>query len=368
MNLGHYLSLFPALIAALAGFNFIIAIHEFGHFCFARLFNIAVPTFSIGMGPVLFRKKIGSTDFCLSLIPAGGYVEIAGLAETGGQGEQALANDTSANSFKVKPYWQKALVLLGGIIFNILLGFTIHTALLLKGYPKQCVESITINKVIEGSLAQQAGISPQDIITGYNGHQLKDESLTASDFANKLKADHISLEIIRDGKKQTIDIAHDPKSHRNQRSIGISMNPTERPECRSGLNLQDAIIEGAKTTYATAVHILQALKNIFANKDLTGAGGPIMMIVQSFKAANIGFGVLLTLIASISIGLAMTNLLPLGVLDGGQLFFETLQAIFRRRLPESLKTTTDLASAVFLICLMLYLSYRDILALIALAF
>ena len=103
---------------AIAGLGFLIAIHEMGHFLFAKLFGISTPTFSIGFGPQLISKKIGETTFSLSAIPLGGYVEIAGLAEVG-QGEQGEAGRTDKRSFASKPYWQKMLVMLGGIGVNL---------------------------------------------------------------------------------------------------------------------------------------------------------------------------------------------------------------------------------------------------------
>ena len=75
------------LFFGIAGIGFIIAFHEFGHLIFCKIFNIKAPSFSIGFGPRLIAKKIGETEYILSAIPLGGYVEIAGSAEVG-QGEQ----------------------------------------------------------------------------------------------------------------------------------------------------------------------------------------------------------------------------------------------------------------------------------------
>ena len=69
--------------AGLFGIGFLITLHEIGHFAFCKLFNVSVPSFGIGFGPVLWEKKIGETNFMLSAIPLGGYVEMAGSAEVG---------------------------------------------------------------------------------------------------------------------------------------------------------------------------------------------------------------------------------------------------------------------------------------------
>ena len=107
------------LAYALIGFGLLITVHECGHFFFCKLFGIRTPTFSIGMGPTLYQRNIGQTNFRLALVPIGGYVEIAGMAEVG-QGEQAHAEDAGPDSFSSKPFWQRFLVLIGGILFNSL--------------------------------------------------------------------------------------------------------------------------------------------------------------------------------------------------------------------------------------------------------
>ncbi len=116
------------LFEGIIGLGFIIAFHELGHFLFCKAFNIRVPSFSIGFGPKLFSKKIGGTEFSLSAIPLGGYVEIAGSAEVG-QGEQKEAHANDEGSFARKPYYQKLLVMLGGIAFNILFAYVVLSLL-----------------------------------------------------------------------------------------------------------------------------------------------------------------------------------------------------------------------------------------------
>ena len=133
-------------VYALIGFGLLISIHELGHFIFCKIFKIHTPTFSIGMGPTIFQKQIGTTLFKLSAIPFGGYVEIAGMAEVG-QGEQKHAKDTSPNSFCNKSYWQKFLVLMGGIIFNLFFAYLTFSILLITGMPQAKEMSIKIDSV-----------------------------------------------------------------------------------------------------------------------------------------------------------------------------------------------------------------------------
>ena len=122
-------------MAGLIGINFVVGIHEFGHFLFCKFFKIRTPTFSFGFGPYLASKKIGDTTFALSSIPLGGYVEIAGSAEMG-QGDQKEAHARDTGSFAIKPYWQKLLVMIGGIVFNLIFAYAALIFLFMIGLPK----------------------------------------------------------------------------------------------------------------------------------------------------------------------------------------------------------------------------------------
>jgi regulator of sigma E protease len=109
------------------GVGFIIAFHELGHFLFCKLFGIKVPSFSIGMGPKLISRKIGSTEYSISAIPLGGYVELA-----------QASDDSSAKGgsyFENKPYWQKMLVMGGGIMFNMIFAYSVLISLYFFGMP-----------------------------------------------------------------------------------------------------------------------------------------------------------------------------------------------------------------------------------------
>jgi regulator of sigma E protease len=104
-------------------------------FYFANYLVFRTPSFSIGFGPKLWSKKIGQTEFLLSAIPLGGFVEIAGTAEIG-QGKQEFAQSLESDSFAIKPFYQKFLVMMGGIAFNLMFAYFVFVALVLAGIPK----------------------------------------------------------------------------------------------------------------------------------------------------------------------------------------------------------------------------------------
>ena len=158
---------FPLILLAILGIGFLIVFHEFGHFLFAKLFNVLVPSFSIGFGPRIIEKKIGETTFAISAIPLGGYVEVAGNPEVG-QGEQKEAHISGDRSFNSKPYWQKLLIMAAGILFNIFFAYAALTFLFTQGAP--CIGSWCENKaaligvVNPKSPAEKAGLPAGDKI------------------------------------------------------------------------------------------------------------------------------------------------------------------------------------------------------------
>ena len=125
-----------------------------------------------------------------------------------------------------------------------------------------------------------------------------------------------------------------------------------------------ALEQGFKVTTQWIYQIFYSIKYLITQRTLKGAGGPIMIVSKTFETAQKGIIPLLIFLAFISINLAIINLLPIGALDGGQLLFATIEAIIRRQIPEIIKLTINLTSWFLLIGLILYLSYKDLLALI----
>ncbi len=349
------------LACSLIGFGVLIAVHELGHFFFCKLFNIHTPTFSIGFGPELYKCKIGKTDFRIAAIPLGGYVEISGLAEVG-QGEQEHAKDTSESSFTDKPFWQKACVLLGGILFNILFAYFAFCVIFMTGN-KSAQPEISIMSIVPGSAAERAELKVQDVILGINDTRLSRDPIALNNEidavilrqiqANPNKA--ISLLIKRNQAEITLTITLGSRLD-NGVSIGMLGAGFQPPQ----LPFWYAFKAGFDYTYKIIGLIYKGIKSLFSAKSLEGAAGPVMIIAQGTATAKQGLIPLLHFLGIISLSLALMNLLPIGALDGGQLLFTTIEFIIRRRIPEVIKITINLASWVLLLSLMAYFTYHEI--------
>lgn len=352
------------LLAAFIGFSLLVTVHEFGHFIFARLFGIKVPSFSIGMGPVIFKREIWGTNFCLSLLPVGGYVEIAGLAESG-QGEQADAQLTGPQSFNDKPFWQKLLVQFGGILFNLGFAYLAYVFLFTSGMPGERLTSLTIIEVMDNSAAAKSGLRANDVILGIGGKTFeKSKDYSYVDFRKDLTSSpSIKLELLRDNKEVKVMVEFDEAATKEGQRLGVSFKPQGEAITHPGVPFVTALSKAYEAVCDQSAGVYYAIKNMFVQKSLKGAGGPVMILNETFRMAQAGFKTLLIFLAFISINLALLNLLPLGALDGGQIMFTVIEFIIRRPIPDMFRLVVNLSSWLFFISIALYLTYFDILRL-----
>lgn len=346
----------------LIGLNFIVGFHELGHFLFCKLFNIRTPTFSMGFGPFIASKKVGETTFALSSIPLGGYVEIAGAAEVG-QGEQKDAHARDKGSFAIKPYWQKLLVLLGGILFNFIFAYAALIFLFLVGLPKteflypRNAKPI-IHEIKEDSAAQRAGFAIGDRIISINGQNIGENGLKAYTLINELPGAETSFVVERGAQETEIKATLDTKDLGDKKvgSLGVLFEITGT----SSLPFIDAVKEGIALTNAYIKATVLGFKHIFVKRDVSKMGGPVKIISETVKAAGHSFGVFLFFLAVLSINLAVFNLIPLPILDGGQILFYTIEALIRRPLSVKVREYIHIATWILMLTLVVYLSAQDI--------
>jgi regulator of sigma E protease len=354
--------IFP-IVLSLAGLGLLVTIHEFGHFFFCKLFNVHTPTFSIGFGPEIMHKKIGQTRFRLAAVPFGGYVEISGLAEVG-QGEQKHAQKTGGDSFESKRYWQKFLILIGGILFNMLFAYFIFCSVAFFG-PAAKESGIKIAQLEKDSAAEKYGLRAGDFIVGIN--QIKFDQTKPEDIFDYQKAllteiranpaKEATFLVRRDSEIKELQILLDAKTEGAAQvgKIGAYFD-IKIPK----LSLFKSIKMGIRQTNELVKGLILGIKKMFTSRSLDGVGGPVMIISQGANIAKAGLLPLLIFLALLSISLAIMNLLPIGALDGGQILFVTIEAIIRRKIPEFIKLGINLASWVLILGLALYLSVREI--------
>jgi regulator of sigma E protease len=350
------------LALSIIGFGILIIVHEFGHFLFCKAFGIHTPTFSVGYGKPIIKKKFWNTNFQIASIPFGGFVEIAGLEEVG-QGDQQHAKEKGTRSFNDKPFWQKVCVLLGGVLFNLIFAYIVFCTLFIIGDPSG-KRGVVIKQVLEKSAAQQAGLQEEDVIIKINNHDLTDYSKLSP-----LQHEDLLLKTISENPKKEVDLI----IQRNGKEINIGVAPGEKKVGKKvvgalGVSLVtsihklpifDAIKIGIKTTNTWIKRLIQLIGSLFQRGSLNEVGGPVMILTLGFKTAQSGITPLLFFLALLSLNLAIFNLLPLGITDGGQLLFATIEFIIRRPVPNFIKMGVNLLSLGLFVFLAIYLTYKD---------
>jgi regulator of sigma E protease len=392
------------IVAGIVGVGFLVAWHELGHFIFAKLFGVKVPTFSIGMGPKLIKRQIGETEFTLSAIPMGGYVEIAFYPEEPASHESKLLDGRPAQNgemlsptdmgttqtpdahryFSNKPYWQKMLVLSGGIAFNLIFAYVAFIGLYKVGMPitpftyAENVKPI-IKSVAPGSLAEKAGLKEGDKITWLMGHPviafgdnlnaLREhldlyDRLTATSLAHQPNNDiwrTVSLGIVKrpneDRQAVTILLPNPrPSDAPKTTSLGIEFAREQLPP----MSFTQAIQHGVNRVNQMIMMNFAMIKMMFKARSVEGIGGPVLMISLTVKSAEQGFAFFIAFLAFISVGLAIINLLPLPILDGGQALITTIESLLGRPLPLAARNVVAVLTWVLFIGLFGYLVVKDV--------
>lgn len=342
----------------LIGLTFLVTFHEFGHFLFCKLFKIHTPSFSIGLGPYLYSKKIGDTVFAISAIPAGGYVEIAGAAEVG-QGEQEHAHRQDQYSFASKPFYQKLLVMSGGILANLLFAYLAIIGVCWAGLPQSPLAypengTTTISSIIENSAAAKHGLQVGDTILAFNNEQINGNPQKLVELIRSHPNQSVILRVQHANEEQDISVTLGEQQAMGV--LGVGYDYLEVP----GYSFFEAIKKGINMTNQRIIGTAQAFKHMFGKRDFGGLMGPIGIISLASNGAAAGIKVLLLLLAIISINLALLNLLPLPILDGGQVLFYGIEALIGKPLPTKVREYIHLATWFLLIGLLLFISAKDI--------
>lgn len=340
-----------SVLLSLLGITFIIVFHEFGHYIFCKLFGVYTPTFSIGIGKKLFTKTIGDTQFCISAGPLGGYVEIAS------------ENTNNKKGFNSIPYYQKFLIILGGIGFNILLAYIIFAGLLYLGMPDLTMmpyENTTpiIKQVPQNSTNADVLQSNDKIISINNQPVFNQAEIIKQEVHKRLIENKTNIPATIERNKTTQDVLLNINTEKKPLLLEQILNVTL--ERKTPLTLIQSIQQGIRLTHFYAGAIFGSLKKLIAAKNTKGLVGPIMAVTASSKGAQKGIKYLFIFLAIISINLGIMNLLPLPIFDGGQFVIFTIEAIMRKELPSSIKEKIGTFSWLLVIGLFIIFSIKDI--------
>ena len=440
------------LLSAIVLLGILIAIHEFGHFIVGRMCNIHIYRFSIGMGPVIYKKldKHG-TEFALSALPLGGYV--AFHTEKAIEQEldllQPLTPEQNASTFESRPKWQRALVMLAGPVANFLLAIGILSTIFASSVERQFIPEVTTisssyfqeNSSLKGgdvliAINNKRVSSLQDIrlellslsgktgtidfvflsslnrseytvslpVTDYLSNQ--DEQNEPENFmgfnlsmklqptigaiakdslarVNGLKVNDRILEVnnqlinsfedvqifLRDyqGTDINLRVERESKTVFLNIPLGVRKNPDGLEEKYIGVmpglkrSIFESFYKGAYETYNLSLKTLMFVgKMITRDLGTQNLSGPIGIVKMAGDTANAGLLPFLYLMALLSISLGVLNLLPIPVLDGGQLVMLGIEAVRGSPMSEKMENLFFMSGWVAVGSLMIFAIYNDI--------
>ncbi len=345
------------IVVFLLSLGILVLVHELGHFLFARLFGVRVNRFSIGFGRPVLRLGIDKkgTEYVLGPIPLGGYVEMAG--------ESPLTAKGKADEFVSKPIWQRTIIVIGGPLVNYLFGFLLFWLIYSLGAPELIP---VVGKIIKDSPAQKVGLQKGDKILEVNGIKvdLWDEM---REIISQNPNREISLKVQRNG--QILDLKIIPESKElidrfgEKRKIGlIGIVPDISAYVEVHFPFTVAFLKAGEKTWEVTKNVCYALVLLLSgNKQVREAvAGPIGIYEITSQARMVGNNVLLLVLAVLSVSLAIFNLLPIPVLDGGHLVLFLLEAIKGNPLPQKVYEYTMQMGMVLIFFISAWVIFNDI--------
>ena len=359
---------FLFILLAILLFGLLILIHEGGHYLTARLFHVQVDEFSIGMGPKLLQKRSKKTGIAYSLraLPIGGYVAMEGEdGEDPALAAENAAKQRNGEPFYTKPVWQRMIITAAGAVMNLLLGVLL---MLLFTLLSPVYGSNVAATVPADSAEAAAGLLDGDRIVAVNGCR----TYCAYDlfYEISLSADKdVSFTVEREGEKLTLNgirLATETEDGRNYGVVSFKVYRAEK-NFRNTLKLSFAQTRlSMKMVWDSLVGLI---RGDYGLKDLSGPVGVTNVMKDAAKTdlsdAKAGGSnhTLLYLVAIITVNLGLFNLLPIPALDGGRLFFQLIELIIRRPVPQKVESTIHAVGLVLLLLLMLVVTCKDVIGL-----
>jgi len=340
----------------------LIVVHEFGHFITARWVGVPVQVFSVGFGRKLYTRKSGETEYMVCAIPLGGYVKFYG-----DDPEEEQPEKYKGYSFLNEPVWKRLAIVLAGPLFNIFLAVFIYSIAAMIGWPELSEEMsrtvpATIDDIVPDQPAHKAGLKTGDTVTAVDG----DPTPSWESFRQKIMHSpdkEVVLTVARDGQ-ESLRISVTPRAGKmpqpdgTENVIGL-IGVTPKGMIKS-YPPHTALLKGAEQTWRACQLIVWVVYKLVVREiPADQIAGPIGIMQMGGEAAAKGVVYLLMLVGLISVNLGVVNLLPIPILDGGHIFFFTIEAILGRPLNLRHQEIAQHIGMVMILMLMALAFYND---------
>jgi regulator of sigma E protease len=348
----------------------IVFVHELGHFLVARWCGVTVTTFSIGFGPEVFgwRDRKG-TRWRVAWIPLGGYVKFVdddNVASVPTSGHPQLENKGDTGLFHNKPVGQRAAIVAAGPLANFILAIAVFAGVFYSF--GEYVTPAKVDRVVPGGAADAAGFKAGDMIVAIDGASV--ESFNDVQKIVYASADR-ELTFTLDRGGQHIDAKATPKRTEQTDRFGnvypIGLIGVERTTKREELieksySLGGALLRALGETKFIVERTLGLLRDVAIGKEsVKQLGGPIAMAEASGQWATLGPSDFIRFVAIVSISIGLFNLFPIPILDGGNLLFYAIEAVWQRPLSERTQAIGFRIGLAILGMLMVFVMTKDIL-------
>lgn len=384
-----------AWLAPILVLGIVIFVHELGHFLAAKWTGVYAPRFSLGFGPALWKHRRGETEYVLAALPLGGYVRMASredetmAAIEGGKPEGADAGvtadaekpaDWDENAmvpfgpkpvpperwFESKPLWARLVIMLAGVTMNVVLTLVVSTGVFTY-YGRPYVPAV-VDSLVADMPAQRAGLLPGDSIASINGKEIR----AWSDLLTTITASagqEVALGVVRGGTALTLTmtpVAQEGMEAATGKAVTVGRvgaYPKNKVE-RDKMGLVSASVAGWQATWAMGSSVVGVVGGLFQGTiSVKNLGGPVAIARTSVDAARTGMESLWALIAFLSINLAILNLLPIPILDGGQVVMTIAESI--KGSPFSIRTRENVmrVGLAAIVALFAVVMFNDLVAL-----
>lgn len=356
------------ILFAILMFGFLITIHEFGHYLFARIFQVGIHEFSVGMGPKLLSHRSKKTGilYSLRLLPFGGYVSMVGEDE---------ASDDE-NALGKKSAWKRLIIMAAGGVFNIVVGVILCGVFV--GMTTHSLGSTTIYDFTENATSKYY-LEPGDKITEVNGYDVgilselsfrimweAEEPTTVvveNELGEKVTLENVGLvdiTLIRDGKEMLIcDV---PFSMATEQGIG--MGQMDFQVYREYASFSSVMRHTFCQARNNVNQVWASLGGLLSGRvGVSQMSGPVGITEQMSEAAGYGFEYLIFFAALIAINLGIFNLLPIPALDGGRIVFLLIEAIRGKPIKPEIEGRIHTVALLLLLVLSVFVLFKDIFAL-----